>query len=249
MKFKVTICSLQVVLEDFEGIDDYVINLPLILSEEERIKEMRKHNDSTMSYYVAIDPKTPNTFLSCHLAESRVLPWLSYYMNMDGFLRWAIWLWPNAPFNYESYHYQKFRAGGTHFVYPGKNGKPLYSLRYKNLKKGIRDYMIFKAYVEKTGDKEAVYEAIKGVYPGKNGKPLYSLRYKNLKKGIRDYMIFKAYVEKTGDKEAVYEAIKGIMKVDHLEQMKGAYRRENHEVLSLNYWDYEERVNNFLKAL
>mgnify|MGYP000908464971 FL=1 len=123
-------------------------------------------------------------------------------MNMDGFLRWAIWLWPNDPFNYESYHYQKFRAGGTHFVYPGKNGKPLYSLRYKNLKKGIRDYMIFKAYVEKTGDKEAVYEAIKG-----------------------------------------------IMKVDHLEQMKGAYRRENHEVLSLNYWDYEERVNNFLKAL
>lgn len=155
-----------------------------------------------MSYYVAIDPKTPNTFLSCHLAESRVLPWLSYYMNMDGFLRWAIWLWPNDPFNYESYHYQKFRAGGTHFVYPGKNGKPLYSLRYKNLKKGIRDYMIFKTYVEKTGDKEAVYEAIKG-----------------------------------------------IMKVDHLEQMKGAYRRENHEVLSLNYWNYEERVNHFLKAL
>lgn len=202
MKFKVTICSLQVVLEDFEGIDDYVINLPLILSEEERIKEIREQKDSTMSYYVAIDPKTPNTFLSCHLAESRVLPWLSYYMNMDGFLRWAIWLWPNDPFNYESYHYQKFRAGGTHFVYPGKNGKPLYSLRYKNLKKGIRDYMIFKAYVEKTGDKEAVYEAIKG-----------------------------------------------IMKVDHLEQMKGAYRRENHEVLSLNYWDYEERVNHFLKAL
>lgn len=163
MKFKVTICSLEVVLADFEGIDDYVINLPLVLAEEERIKEIRAKQELAMSYYVAIDPKNPNTFIRCHLAESRFLPWLSLYMNMDGFLRWAIWLWPNEPFDFDSYHYQKFQAGGTHFVYPGKAGHPLYSLRFKNLKKGIRDYLIFKAYIEKTGDEAGVHKAIASI--------------------------------------------------------------------------------------
>lgn len=163
MKFKVTICTLEVVLEDFEGIDDYVVNLPLVLSEGERIKEIRKQQELAMSYYVAIDPKNPNTFIRCHLAESRFLPWLSLYMSMDGFLRWAIWLWPNNPFDFDSYHYQKFQAGGTHFVYPSKTGHPLYSIRFKNLKKGIRDYLIFKAYIAKTGDEEGVHKAIASI--------------------------------------------------------------------------------------
>lgn len=163
MKFKVTICSLDVVLEDFEGIDDYVVNLPLVLSEGGRIKAIRKQQEMAMSYYVAIDPKNPNTFIRCHLAESRFLPWLSLYMNMDGFLRWAIWLWPNNPFDFDSYHYQKFQAGGTHFVYPSKTGHPLYSIRFKNLKKGIRDYLIFKAYIAKTGDEEGVHKAIASI--------------------------------------------------------------------------------------
>ncbi|MGL4736079.1 MAG: DUF4091 domain-containing protein [Cellulosilyticaceae bacterium] len=163
IQFKVTICSLKVLQANFEGVNDYVVNLPLILSDEERIRQIRQEQDCTMSYYVAIDPKTPNTFLRCHLAESRILPWLSLYMNMDGFLRWAIWLWPNDPYNYDSYHYQKFQAGGTHFVYPSKTGTPLYSLRYKNLKRGIRDYMIFKMYIARTGDQEGVIDAIQSI--------------------------------------------------------------------------------------
>ena len=87
------------------------------------------------------------------------MPWLSLYAGMDGFLRWAAWLWPNEPFDFESYHYQKFRAGGTHFVYPGRDGKPVYSLRYQNLKRGIRDQMILQEYMKKTGDRDGVKAA------------------------------------------------------------------------------------------
>ncbi|MEG0847578.1 MAG: DUF4091 domain-containing protein [Niameybacter sp.] len=202
VQFKVTICSMQTVLEDLPGVNDYVLNLPLILDRPDRIQVIRQEKNVNMSYYVAIDPKCPNTFLRCYLAEARFLPWLSMLMDMDGFLRWAIWLWPNEPFDFESYHYQKFKAGGTHFVYPSKRGKPLYSLRYKNLQKGIRDYLIFQMYAE----------AFEG-------------------------------------KEEVHQAIKSIMKVKQIEEMAGRYRKNADEVLSLNYWEYEKVVNQFMSRL
>lgn len=163
LKLKVTICSLDVVYADLEGVDDYVLNLPLILDAPERVRRIREQKKVRMSYYVAIDPPAPNTFLGCHPAEARFLPWLSRYAGLDGFLRWAAWLWPDRPFDPESYHYQKFRAGGTHFVYPGTDGTPVYSLRYENLKRGIRDLLIFQLYEEKTGDGEAVTAAIEDV--------------------------------------------------------------------------------------
>lgn len=202
IRMKVTFCKMDVLQEDYPEISDYVINLPLILEDKDRIAGLREKKDVTVSYYTAIEPAHPNSFLNCHPAEIRFLPWLSGLLGMDGFLRWAVWLWPNEPFSYESYHYQKFRSGGTHFLYPGKDGVPLYSIRYKQLKRGIRDMLILSAYEEKTGDKDRVRQAMER-----------------------------------------------IMKVAAPEGMRACFRREAGEIISLDWKDYEEISNGFLKML
>ena len=88
--------------------------------------------------------------------------------------------------------------GDTCFVYPGKTGKPLLSLRYKNLQKGIRDYNIFKKYIEKNG-KEALKEQMKKVFyweennvfhpdARKTAEELYSLDYEDYEQIIADIL-------------------------------------------------------------
>ena len=153
VKFKVTICSSRVLRDDYDRITDCVVNLPLLFGEKELVKKLKEKYH--LSFYTAMEPPHPNSFLSCRLCEVRFLPWLSLILGMDGFLRWAAWLFPNNPFDWESYHYQKFRAGGMQFLYPGKDGRPLESLRFKQLEQGIRDSMILREYEKKTGKKSA----------------------------------------------------------------------------------------------
>lgn len=156
VRFKVTVCRKEMLEEEYADISDYVVNLPLLLQDKDLALRLR--DKYRLQYYTAIEPPHPNTFLSCHPAEIRFLPWLSVLLGTEGYLRWAAWLWPEKAFDWESYHFQKFRAGGMQLVYPGKDGRPLYSLRYKQLQRGIRDYQILKAYEKKTGKAGAAPE-------------------------------------------------------------------------------------------
>jgi hypothetical protein len=63
-----------------------------------------------------------------------------------------------------SYHYPLFPAGDTNFVYPGRDGKPMLTLRYKLLQKGIRDYEIINAYIAQGGNREALAERMRSVF-------------------------------------------------------------------------------------
>lgn len=153
VRFKVTVCSSRVLRDDYEKITDCVVNLPLLFGEKGIVEKLKEAYH--VSFYTAMEPPHPNSFLSCRPAEVRFLPWLSLILGMDGFLRWAAWLFPKNPFDWESYHYQKFRAGGMQFLYPGKDGRPLESLRYKQLEQGVRDNMILREYEKKTGEKSA----------------------------------------------------------------------------------------------
>lgn len=157
MRFKVTICSGAVLEKEYGQISDCVVNLPLLLQEEGTAEKLAGRY--ALSYYTAMEPPHPNTFLCCEPAEIRFLPWLSLLLGLDGYLRWAAWLWPDRPFDWDSYHYQKFRAGGMQFLYPGKNGKPLYSLRYKQLERGLRDYLILEEYGRRSQKEKVGAEA------------------------------------------------------------------------------------------
>ncbi|WP_256761977.1 DUF4091 domain-containing protein [Cohnella sp. WQ 127256] len=163
-KYKAAINHAAFIEQKIEGILDYVPFLHCVADEFEKISRLKSEISGKMTYYVCCGPDFPNTFISSHLLESRLIPWLAYYMNMDGFLRWNYTVWPNDPLHKISYHYPLYPAGDTNFVYPGKDGKPLLTLRYKLLQKGIRDYEIINKYVSQGGDREKIEQKMKKVF-------------------------------------------------------------------------------------
>lgn len=143
-------------LNNYNGyIKDSSLSLGLVIKNESSINKI-KTSGGICTFYVCCFPSKPNTFLSSPLIENRIMPWLAYYFNLDGFLRWNYTVWPENPYNEPSYKFPTWKAGDMYFVYPGSDLKPITSTRFENLKFGIQDYMIFKLVEEKGYKKEDI---------------------------------------------------------------------------------------------
>lgn len=170
-RYKVAINHAEFMAE--EGLEDHVPILDCAASEWDRIRELKAGKTGRTLFYVACDVKTPNTFIGSHLLEARAIPWLAWHLKLDGFLRWNYTAWPNDPLAKIVYHYPFFPAGDTNFVYPGRDGRPMLSLRYKLLQKGIRDYEIFARYVREGGSREKVDALLRRVFLWQDPKELH----------------------------------------------------------------------------
>lgn len=115
------------------------------------LKQTIEDKGGTLTWYSCCFPTPMNIFLKSPLIESRLIGWFTYYMGLDGFLRWAYGVWPGDVYQNASYKKEKWAAGDMFLVYPGKQGKPLCSLRLKNILHGIQDYMFLKAVQDKIG--------------------------------------------------------------------------------------------------
>lgn len=104
-----------------------------------------------LTWYSCCFPSDMNIFLKSPLIESRLVGWFTSYLNLHGFLRWAYGIWPKNVFESASYKPEKWAAGDMFFVYPGKDGAPLPSLRLKNLIFGIQDYILLGDFEEMHG--------------------------------------------------------------------------------------------------
>jgi hypothetical protein len=110
-------------------------------------------------------------------------------MKFDGFVRWNYTVWPEKPREKMSYH--DWPAGDTNFVYPANDGRPILTLRYMSLKRGIEDYELISMLREKRQDAEEVlenvwkkifrFEDFRDFHKHVEGKPenIYSLDYKD----------------------------------------------------------------------
>jgi len=65
-------------------------------------------------------------------------------------LRWAYGIYVEDVYKDIRYKPEKWAAGDMFFIYPGKNGEPLHSLREKNMLYSIQDFNIFRK-LEKEG--------------------------------------------------------------------------------------------------
>ena len=123
-----------------ESTDSFCLILPSVAEEWDKVNTYKKLADKIYTWYVCCGPAYPNMFLRSNLLETRLAGVLTEFLGLDGFLRWNYTVWNPDPRTSLCWHL--FPAGDNCFVYPGSDGKPLLSLRYKQLKRAVEDYML-----------------------------------------------------------------------------------------------------------
>ncbi len=163
-------------LEEYEDdLESFSINT-LLMGEYYNKKSQgygkMEKNSSKMTWYSCCFPQTFNVFIKSPLIESRLTGLYTYLFKMKGMLRWAYGIYVEDVFSDISYKKEKWSAGDMFFVYPGKNMKPLHSLREKNMLYGIQDFNVFRELETKYND---LYDrlmdrlSIKNIMEEKNG--------------------------------------------------------------------------------
>lgn len=152
----------------------WVPSFSYFVGNEKEINELGKEG-KTFWWYCADSPIAPfpNFFMDYPVFNNRIIFTLSYMYKIEGVLYWAInreWStnfdikgeWPEKAWKpYITSVINKKRKdknGMGNYVYPGKNGRILPSLRLENLRDGVEDYeylMILKKLVAKNDNKQA----------------------------------------------------------------------------------------------
>lgn len=189
-----------------ENIKSVSLNTCELIKNKSRLdllKENIHRKGGQTTWFSCCFPQSLNIFLKSPLIESRLIGWFTYYMEMDGFLRWAYGIWPGDVMKNASYKKEKWAAGDMYFVYPGKNGKPIESLRLKNMVYGIQDWMLLKES-EKVLGGTSITQKLEQLLGNKNDMKFiperdvemnYSLDYQQYMQ-LRDWLIMNLSREK-----------------------------------------------------
>jgi hypothetical protein len=146
-KYKVAINHFEFMEDAPPEIVDAVPVLPLACQDPALTAEMAEQlhaRGGRMSWYVCCWPPIPNTFIHSPLVEGQLHGWLTFYLKLDGFLRWNFCLWPADPWRQVSWRAHSWPAGDMFFVLPGKDGAPVETLRYEALRAAAQDYELLK---------------------------------------------------------------------------------------------------------
>lgn len=115
-----------------DELDDYCI--PIGEKFPPNVIEARRKAGKVTTYYTCCAEPRPNTFTFSPPAEAEWLGWYAAKANLDGYVRWALNSWVEAPL-----HDSRFRtwaAGDTYLLYP--DGRS--SIRFERLVEGIQAY-------------------------------------------------------------------------------------------------------------
>lgn len=142
-KYKTAINHAEFVNEFGKDIYDFAPYISPMFNEYEALMKFKEEMpDKRFIYYVCCGPDLPNNFIRSELVESYYIGILAAYAKMDGFLRWNYTVWTDHPRN--DIRYSIFPAGDLNFVYPGSNGNPILTLRWKALKRGIQYFVLIR---------------------------------------------------------------------------------------------------------
>jgi hypothetical protein len=146
-KYKVAINHFEFMQDAPPEVVDAVPVLPLACQDPDLTAELteRLHaRGGRMLWYVCCWPPIPNTFIHSPLVEGQLHGWLTFYLKLDGFLRWNYCLWPADPWKRVSWRAPNWYAGDMFFVLPGKDGAPVETLRYEALRAAAQDYELLR---------------------------------------------------------------------------------------------------------
>ncbi|MEZ5412783.1 MAG: DUF6067 family protein [Opitutaceae bacterium] len=126
----------------YTGLDlaDFTIILDHASADLLRDIANRRAEGRITTFYVCLDPKRPNTFVTSPPAES---VWLGYYTAVngyDGMLRWAFTTWPENPLRETLYSAHPWRRdlppGDEFMIYPG----PRSAVHWEMTREGIEEW-------------------------------------------------------------------------------------------------------------
>ncbi|WP_125709813.1 DUF4091 domain-containing protein [Companilactobacillus zhongbaensis] len=151
IEFKFAILHDRVLKEQNKTLENYSLISSILCDNIHDADSIVTRSLPQLTWYTCCFPKNLNQFVRSPLMESRLVGPLTYLFNMKGFLRWNYCLWVNDPSEDITYKNWKWSAGDMFFVYPGRDGRPEYSLRFKQLIYGIQDFDFYKQCEEKLG--------------------------------------------------------------------------------------------------
>ncbi|TYZ68070.1 hypothetical protein PybrP1_013079 [[Pythium] brassicae (nom. inval.)] len=127
---------------------DYVPLLPLVCADLEatrRLKaQLRDERGGRLCWYVCCHPRFPNQFVSSPLVEGELVGYLTFFLELDGFLRWNYCLWPAQPWANLRWRTPAWRVGDMYFVLPGLDGFPVETLRFEALRFAVQAYELLR---------------------------------------------------------------------------------------------------------
>lgn len=131
-----------------------------------------KERGKEIWFYICVHPfggRYPNRFLDYPLTKVRVLHWLNWAYDLQGYLHWGWNHWGQDPFGVPS---PRLPPGDTHVVYPGPEG-PLDSLRWETQRDSLEDYEYLWLLTERLKRvKERLGKAAKAYDPAQRAREL-----------------------------------------------------------------------------
>ncbi|MDM8008059.1 MAG: DUF6067 family protein [Phycisphaerae bacterium] len=136
-------------------VDIYVPKLSHLNLWYPRFDEIRRQG-AELWFYVCCHPvgRYPNRFLDQPLLKARVLFWICYLYNLDGYLHWGLNHFAGDPYTEEGIS-KGLPLGDRAVVYPGRNGL-LGSLRFSAQRDGLQDFeylWVLEDQLRKTKDR------------------------------------------------------------------------------------------------
>jgi hypothetical protein len=141
-------CLEAVEAEYLGELDVYVPKLSHLAMWFPRFEQARR-DGAELWFYVCCHPlgRYPNRFLDQSLLKARVLFWIHYLYDLDGYLHWGLNHYGGDPYT-EAGISKDLPLGDRAIVYPGKQGL-LGSLRFSAQRDGIQDYEYLRVLEER----------------------------------------------------------------------------------------------------
>ena len=125
----------------FDGLLDIGVPLSSKLHLEfETYKKFQEKSGHELWYYTCCVPygHYPNRFIDYPLTDLRILHWMNYMFDIEGYLHWGFTYGWDDPFGAA----KRFPPGDSHIIYPGKEG-PMNSIRWETQRESLEDFEYF----------------------------------------------------------------------------------------------------------
>lgn len=166
-KAKIPFGHIEFVDEFLTDVADWVPILPTYsgdTAKSQRLQAIVQQRGDRMLWYVCCGPARPNNFITSPAIEARFQGWFTAWAGLDGFLRWAFTCWPADPWGRPGYRFPGWPSGDMFFVYPGRDGQPVRSLRTETLLMGIQDYELLALARERARSEPTVAQALQQAF-------------------------------------------------------------------------------------